>query len=900
MCIARDRSDAKSVVSPLKYVAFLIVFLSAISAYSQNDNGIHVGEAKVFDDRELTLMLDSLNRSLQGKNFVDPNALANALGNVQGYQNSDTSFGFFANGAVGPQAAAVFAGNLPAGASSSSAPSTGTTSSGPSFTINVNPASTTTTTTASSATPAATVGPQPPTLPTLQTPPTYTPNFGPSSSDLLTDEVNLTYQIYNLSLLLSRSLTDRTFDHQSRLQAVVGFDIDIEPDEEAKNGVAVVDISACMLASGIESGNVSDNCNSGLEKPHIVALMPEEGSHNAATLTQKANAFAGALAAQVYSAGFAFQKRSQVFYLYRDIDTVSFQRTDIGQPGVLHFGWQFRPVLGQPSVEAGLRHMLVVLSLPAADIRSCACDPKLAIHVETHWLGYDGKARTTTTRRSFFSKMPPRLVTLDQTALSVPTTLHYQKDLEPHISNVKWVSTDHANGVAVITGDNFFLGTTIRVGNKTYTGANDGLTLKSDKEVEIALPSTAVASGGLLSGRYGIGRDLEPEGGFPLSDGFSIKTVSPSPQGKDLAMLTMQLVFLPPNVRQPDKAVTCFVPAAGNPYLVFAKTGTKVPVDLAGNPSDLSSVASASIRDTEYSLNYPVVSIDGKQDALETTLDLSLSAYWKCDGAFPPGSLVGQVNATVPAKDLASNSQFISVVFPFAGRRWAQSMPFFTPTLKIDRLGSETRPKLMISSTSLGDNLCDGWKVQMNGCEIPLTPDEKAPASCPAWVEKQNQDKKKKEPTQPPPTLRCVPFEDTRKVSLDISADELKNFKQLLLVHRDGAGKMIDSRSGDVPDAKPKAAAPALADGQKLLIAQYSSRTITLAGKHLDKVTSVLFDKTSLKIVTQADEKIVIDIARSVTAKPGNDQILLMSDGNDPIVVDLTITPVALPNAKGK
>jgi hypothetical protein len=65
-------------------------------------------------------------------------------------------------------------------------------------------------------------------------------------------------------------------------------------------------------------------------------------------------------------------------------------------------------------------------------------------------------------------------------------------------------------------------------------------------------------------------------------------------------------------------------------------------------------------------------------------------------------------------------------------------------------------------------------------------------------------------------------------------------------------------------------------------------------------VTSVLFDKTSLKIVIQADEKIVLDIARSVTAKPGSDQILLMSDGNDPIVVDLTITPVSLPNARGK
>jgi hypothetical protein len=75
MRVARKRADVQSVVSKLKYFALLIVVFSAGSAYSQDDNGIHVGEAKVFDHRELTLMLDSLNRSLQGKNFVDPSAL---------------------------------------------------------------------------------------------------------------------------------------------------------------------------------------------------------------------------------------------------------------------------------------------------------------------------------------------------------------------------------------------------------------------------------------------------------------------------------------------------------------------------------------------------------------------------------------------------------------------------------------------------------------------------------------------------------------------------------------------------------------------------------------------------------------------------------------------------------
>ena len=76
----------------------LSLALPSISAMAQDaGNGIHVGDAKVYDERELTLMLDSLNQSIQGKNFIDQSKLAAALGNVQGFQNTDTSFSVFAN-----------------------------------------------------------------------------------------------------------------------------------------------------------------------------------------------------------------------------------------------------------------------------------------------------------------------------------------------------------------------------------------------------------------------------------------------------------------------------------------------------------------------------------------------------------------------------------------------------------------------------------------------------------------------------------------------------------------------------------------------------------------------------------------------------------------------------------
>jgi len=112
----------------------------------------------------------------------------------------------------------------------------------------------------------------------------------------------------------------------------------------------VAEITASMNSCQPLPSGATANCNL-KEKPVIVAMMPEQGSYNAATLTQKANYFGGALAAQVFSAGFAAQKRSQTFYPYRDIDTLAFQEPEMpseraANPQSLYFGWQFGPVFG--------------------------------------------------------------------------------------------------------------------------------------------------------------------------------------------------------------------------------------------------------------------------------------------------------------------------------------------------------------------------------------------------------------------------------------------------------------------------------------------------------------------------------------------------------------------------
>jgi hypothetical protein len=60
-----------------------------------------------------------------------------------------------------------------------------------------------------------------------------------------------------------------------------------------------------------------------------------------------------------------YRKRNQTFYVYRDTDTLAYERMTDG--GELVFGWMFRPVLGRRSVSPGLRQLLAVISLPRID-----------------------------------------------------------------------------------------------------------------------------------------------------------------------------------------------------------------------------------------------------------------------------------------------------------------------------------------------------------------------------------------------------------------------------------------------------------------------------------------------------------------------------------------------------
>lgn len=126
---------------------------------------------------------------------------------------------------------------------------------------------------------------------------------------------------------------------------------------------------------------------------------------------------------------------------------------------------------------------------------------------------------------------------------------------------------------------------------------------------------------------------------------------------------------------------------------------------------------------------------------------------------------------------------------------------------------------------------------------------------------------------------------------MDIAAAQIKDYKKLVLVHR-GDNGIDKTRVGTIPDAKYKPPAPKITKGpEPASVQQYSSRTIELDGTDLDQIKKVLFDKTELKIVNQDAESLIISIPRSMTQKPAShDQIQLISDQNDPVLINLDVT----------
>jgi hypothetical protein len=363
-----------------------------IEQRDQKQNGISIGEPKVYDDALLQQMLSAAQAKLVALQVLDQSKLINALGTVQGADLRTSSLAFNATGPSLPQVMTTDRG------------ATGTfketdqqtrnkeqviTESDKPSTVSTAKKARVDTLEATSTLPSEDVQTTRPAFnPNLiqaATPPTGLPAssaFSVGSSDLLAEQMQLTYEIANLTLLMEGSLSDRlvVFKDETRMvkpRVTLGFPITLTPDQRHKNAVAVVEVEV--------EKNAKADLNAD-DPPAVTALLPREKTYNVASITDSTTSIGGAFVTQIAGFSGSWLRGHKTYYLVKDQDTLALTFASEDKKKV-HFLWQFRPVLGQEYVRAGLKQTFVQLAFP-----SPWSEKEFGtVTVRTYWRKYDRK-----------------------------------------------------------------------------------------------------------------------------------------------------------------------------------------------------------------------------------------------------------------------------------------------------------------------------------------------------------------------------------------------------------------------------------------------------------------------------------------------------------------------------
>ena len=459
----------------LVYALIRWAVLRAKPPFDTVGNGIVIGDPKAFDNRSLTLRIERLNAGLAALNVVSQN-VTERLGTIQERSSSESSRSLTVAVKTSPLAQTE---TKPAQAKNDAAEEKPSAASAK----------------------AAASEPKPSASEAKLS--DAKPSVTGTASDLLAEQLNLASQIVNLQVLNERSLTDRLFAGGTRLQTVLGFQVSIVPPAGCEDSVAVIEVSV-----RVKTGN---------QPVSLVALIPQERTYNAQSVSKSASSIQGSAVDGVVTVGAGAKGQSERLFVHRDSDTISFER-DPGDDSSLFapdkhatFGWEFRPVLGRRAVTAGTRQMMAVIAIPLGD-DAAEDDVVLEIKRRSYWRRYDGAKQTSRPKLGWnlFALDRSRRQDAPSCDLSVQKTVRIQSALAPVISDVRWFDSGGGTATVVVKGERFFSGTRVVVGGTTYSEEAGTLTLKSERSLEFATTIASLMTGNaVLSGRFGAAIPLE-------------------------------------------------------------------------------------------------------------------------------------------------------------------------------------------------------------------------------------------------------------------------------------------------------------------------------------------------------------------------------------------------------
>jgi len=496
-----------------------------IEARDRALNGVQVGQPKVYDDSLLQQMLNAAQARLMSLQLLDQSGIASRLGSITGASQTISSFGLSLQGPPLPQVATTNNGATDSTVTTNQAATTASATPSSTNTNTVqntaNPPITNVTTTAPSVSAPSVAAPAPST--TLPT------SFSVSASDILNEQMQLTYEIANLRLLLEGSLNDRIIGGTKivKPRVTLGFPVTLLPDKRHKNAVAVVEVE-------VEKTGEDLNTN---EPPVILALLPREKTYNVASITDKSVSIGAGVVTQVTSVAGSFLHGTKTYYVVQDQDALAltYQPSDKKHIGFL---WEFRPVLGAEYVRSGLKQTFVQLAFPAP--WSTACFGK--IHVRTYWRSYDRR-----------HSLPTAILRDSLTLYSEEwPILNYSLDQHPKTFDMTSLE-DLGNGQMLVTVKGRFLGGTyVRVGSNILRDGSPGFTSEY-QQIRFVSPLTDLATKQVsLVARDGNETALVfDKSQFGASNALAVSGHTVTPVDDTNSRITVQFKSLLPEKQQP-------------------------------------------------------------------------------------------------------------------------------------------------------------------------------------------------------------------------------------------------------------------------------------------------------------------------------------------------------------
>jgi hypothetical protein len=409
----------------ISFPAVVCAMLTSCALPAKRDdtnNGISV-QVQIYNTHQLQNDIKTLSAKLGQVSLIDQASLIGHLGGIQGAESTQFAMNLQATGLATPSVSTTTTNGTPSiaqtlgntvssgtptiqttgGASSntstpqvqqtvnSGTPAVGTTPATPpstqtitttvantsgttSQTVTSSPGTTsnnsnqTVTTTPSNTVQAVTAIPS--TTPTIPALPSVTPlatpaTPSPSTLDLLGEQMQASYAIIGLRAMMSGAESDDyTPLGKPKRHVTYGFPISVLTPKQYKGATAEVEISICNPVSVLED-----------IAPTVQLMLPQEKTYNVASMVSSSAALGvGAVIGGVVNVGGNFSWTHQTFYIVKQQDTISVLRDH--PPKVspcargktpVTFAWQFRPVLGQKTIDPDPRMTYALLAFPPTD-----------------------------------------------------------------------------------------------------------------------------------------------------------------------------------------------------------------------------------------------------------------------------------------------------------------------------------------------------------------------------------------------------------------------------------------------------------------------------------------------------------------------------------------------------